>query len=68
MLDRVDTFNYFSLILSYDYSNWPLVAGNLHKAWRKWGRFSRILVWEGVEPCMPGRLYVAVMKSALMFG
>ena len=54
--------------MSSDDSDWPVVAGNLRKARRKWGRFSRIIFQEGEYPRTSGRFYVAVVKSVLLFG
>ena len=47
VLEKVDTFNCLGGILSYDDSNWSVVAQNLHISQRKWGWFSYVIFKEG---------------------
>ena len=52
---------YLAWILFSENSDWPAAFGNLWKERQKWGRFYRMLVWEGGVPWKYGRLYVAVV-------
>ena len=55
------------VLTAYD-NDWPVVVTNMRKARRKWGRFSRILGWEGANAWTPGTFYKAVVQAALLFG
>ena len=46
-LEAVDSFTYLGRVMTAGDDDWPAVAGNLIKAWRSWGRLSRILGREG---------------------
>ena len=48
--------------------NWLVVAGNLQKARKSWGRILRILSREGADPKISGHFYKAVVSAVLLFG
>ena len=43
------------------------MIGNLGKARNSWGRLSRILIWEGVDPKVSGIFYKAVAQAVMLF-
>ena len=47
-LETVATFKYPGRVMTEGDDNWPAVVGNLVKAWKIWGRLSRIFSREGV--------------------
>ena len=48
--------------------DWPSVVGNLCNARNSWGRLSRILSREGVDPKVLGHFFKAVSQAVLLFG
>ena len=48
-LETVSTFKYLGRVMTVGDDDWPAVAGNLVKAWKSWGRLSRILIQEGAD-------------------
>ena len=48
-LKTVPSFEYLGRILTAGDNDWPVVAGNLGKARKSWGRLKRILSWEGAD-------------------
>ena len=68
LLGRVETFNYIGRIMLLDNSECKEVSGNLQKAWRKLGRFSRIIILGEEYTWTSWRFYVAVVQSVMMFG
>ena len=49
-------------------NNWLAVVGNFGKARKSWGRLSRILIREGVDPKVSVNFYKAVTQAVLLFG
>ena len=49
-IEAVSEFKYLGRILMATANDWPAVAGNLNKAWRRWGRLARVLRREGADP------------------
>ena len=49
-------------------NDWLAVVGNLGKAQKSWGRLSRVLGQEGVDPKVLGNFYKAVAQVVLLFG
>ena len=47
VLEKLDTFNYLDMMLSFYDRDWPVVNWNLHKYWIKWGRLSCMLCQKG---------------------
>ena len=48
--------------------DWIAVIGNLGKARKIWGRFSRILSREGADLKVLGNFYKYVLQAVLLFG
>ena len=48
--------------------NWTAVVGNLRKARKNWERLDRIMVWEGENTRVSGKLFKAVVQAVLLFG
>ena len=61
-------FNYLEHILRGTYYNWPAVVDNMWNAQKKWTRMSRILVQEGTDARMSGKIFKVVMQEVLLFG
>ena len=53
-------------MMAGDY-DWPAVVGNLRKARNSWGRYSRILIWEGSDLKVSGICFNAVTQAVLLF-
>ena len=62
------TFRYLGRVLTAGDDDWIAVVGNLRKTRKIWGRLSRILSQEGVDPKVSGSFYKAVAQSVLLFG
>ena len=67
-LEMVSTFKYLVRVMTAGDDDWPVVAGNLVKAWKSWGRLSRILSWEGTDKRVSGNFFKAVVQEVLLFG
>ena len=55
-------------VLTAGDGGWLAVEGNLGKARKSWGRLSRILSREGVDPKVSGHFFKAVSQAVLLFG
>ena len=66
-LDNVTAFKYPERAMTAGDDNWPAVAGNMQKARKIWGRMSRILSRDGVDPKVSGEIFKAVLQAALLF-
>ena len=64
----VVTFKYLGRVMTAGDDNWPVVAGNLVKARKSWGRLSRILTREGADRRVLGNFFKAVLQAVLLFG
>ena len=47
VLEKLETFKYLDRKLYFDNINWPMVAWNLQRERRKWGRLSWLLCLKG---------------------
>ena len=56
-LETVSTFKYLGRVITAGDDDWPLVVSNLVKAWKIWGRLSRILSWEGADKRVSGKFF-----------
>ena len=61
-------FIYLGRVLTTGGNGWLAVLGNLGKAWKSWGRLSRVLSREGADPKVSGNFYKAVAQAVLLFG
>ena len=50
------------------YNYWPVVVGNLRKAWKKWARMSRILEREWADARTLVTFFKDVVQAFLLFG
>ena len=66
--EAVSEFRYLGRLLTETDDNWPVVAGNIKKARRSWGRLSRVLGREGADPKVSRTFYIAVKQVVLLFG
>ena len=48
--------------------SWTVVAGNLGKTQKSWGRLKRILSREGADKRVSGNFSKAVVQQVLLFG
>ena len=55
-------------MLSYDDSECPVVVTNICKYQNKWGNISRILVYEGSNMSILGKLYTSVVEYVFYLG
>ena len=60
-------FNYLGRVMTAGDENWPEVTGKPQKARKSWGRVSRILIREGVDPKVSGHFFQAVVQAVLLF-
>ena len=67
-LASVSPIKYLERVLTELENNWPAVFMNLMKAWMKWDKMLRILVWEGVDARTSSTLYKAVVQAVILFG
>ena len=67
-LESVPRLTYLGRVTSAGDDDWPVVAGNLAKARRSWGRLQRILGREGVTARISGSFFKAVVQQVLLFG
>ena len=67
-LENVTAFQYLGRVLTAVYNDWISVVGNLGKARNRWGRLSRIMSQEEVDPKVSGHFYKAVAQVVLLLG
>ena len=67
-LETVSRFKYLGRVMTAVDDNWPAVAVNKLKAWKSWGRLSRILSREEADKRVSGNFFKAVVQEVLMFG
>ena len=67
-LENVTAFKYLVWVMMARDDDWPEVAGNLQKARKIWGRMSRVLIRERVDPKVSGHFFKAVVQDVLLFG
>ena len=68
LLTTLMAFKYLGRILTASDNDWSEVVGNLWKAWKKWGRISRILGRERVDAQISGTFFKSVICAVLIFG
>ena len=61
-------FKYLGRILTATDDDWTAVVENIREARQSWGRLSRVLSREGVDPKLSRELYIAVTHDFLLFG
>ena len=66
-LESVSRFTYLGRVMTAGDDDWPAVAGNLKKAWKSWGRLSRILGREGATARISGTFFKSVVQQILLF-
>ena len=67
-IHNVLAFRYMCRVLKTGDDYWLEVVGNLGKARNSWGRLSRVLSRQGVDPKMSMNFYKAVAQAVLLFG
>ena len=67
-IEAVHSFKYLGRIMTAGDNNWTVVAGNLLKAQKSWGRLARILSMEGADNRVSGTFFKAVVQQVLLFG
>ena len=55
-LYQVTSFKYMGRVLAEEKYNWPSVLHNLRRAIHKWAQMTRILIREGVDAQIPGKI------------
>ena len=68
MMRAVTEFKYLGRVLTNTDDYWPVVDGNIRKAWASWGRLARILGREGADLKVTHSFYTAVTQQVLLFG
>ena len=48
-------------------NDWPVVVRNLRRVRQKWARMTRVLSREGEDARTSGKIYLAVIKSVLLY-
>ena len=66
-IETVNKFKYLGRVMTAGDDDWPAVAGNLVKAWKSWGRLTKILSREGAEKRVSGNFFKAVVQQVLLF-
>ena len=61
-LKTVPSFKYLGRTLKAGDDDWPVVAGNLGKARKSWGRLKRVLRRKGADKRVPGNFFKAVVQ------
>ena len=67
-MEAVSELRYLGRLLTATEDNWPVVDGNIKKAWRIWGRLAKVLGREGADPKVSRTFYIAVTQAVLLFG
>ena len=69
-IEAVSSFKYLVRIMTAGDDDWPVVAGNLVKARKSWGRPARILSREGAgaDKRVSGTFIKAVVQQVILFG
>ena len=66
-MEAVSEFCYLGRLLTAMDDDWPAVAGNIRKAWVRWGRLARVLRQEGKDLKVSRSLFTAVTQKVLLF-
>ena len=66
--ENVTEFKYLGWVMTAGDDEWPAVVGKLQRERNSWGRLSRILSREGVDPKVSGNVFRAVTQVVLLFG
>ena len=66
-LQAVPSFKYLGRILTEGNDDWPVVAGNLGKDRKSWGRLQGILSREGATKKVLRNSFKAVVQQVLLF-
>ena len=64
----VPSFKYLVRTLTAGGNDWLLVAGNMGKARKSWGRLEQILSREGATKRVSGNFFKALVQQVLLFG
>ena len=67
-IQSVPRFKYLGRVLTEGDDDWTVVAGNLAKAQKSWGRLHGILSREGATKRVSGSFCKAVVQQVLLFG
>ena len=67
-IKSVPRFTYLGRVMTAGDDDWPVVAGNLAKAQKSWGRMQGILRREVTTPRISGNFFKAVVQQVLLFG
>ena len=67
-LETVANFKYLGRVMTAGDEDWPMVAVNLVKERKSWGRLSRILSREGADNRVSGNFFKAVVQAILLLG
>ena len=68
LIENFSIFRYLGRVLTAGDDDWLAVVGNLGKAWKSWGRLSRVMGREGADTKVSGNLYKTVYQAVLLFG
>ena len=67
-MEAVSELRYLGRLLTVTDYDCPEVAGNIRKAWVRWGRLARVLGREGADPKVSRSFYTSMTQQVLLFG
>ena len=65
---KVTSFKYPRRVIVVEDNNWPAVVHNLRRVRHKWTLLTQVLSREGADAQTLGNIYLAVVKSILIYG
>ena len=66
-LAPIYSFKHLGIVLVAEEDDCPAVVRNLRRARQKWARLTRILSSEGEDARTSGQIYLAVVKSVMIY-
>ena len=67
-LRSVDLFKYLGRNIARDDCDTPAIRRNLKRARQVWGRISKVITKEEVQPRVAGMFYQAIVAAVLLYG
>ena len=67
-LRSIEIFKYLGRNIAWDDCNTPAIRRNLKRAHQVWGRISKVITTEEVQPRVAGMFYQAVAAAVLLYG
>ena len=67
-IETVTKFKYLGRVMTAGDDDWPAVAGKTVKAWKSWGRITKIFSREGADKKVSDNFFKAVVQQVILFG